>query len=246
MNRKGIGIVKPIPSHKIKRVGAIGIWINQSLFFDQYFKITIRINGFQICRFPDVALTIRRMFHQLAILISITLRTAYRTKTFDNKEPVLLRVKFELVNRSPWDHEVIPVTETDFSESCFQYASAFMDKNHLIGLAILVKIIGHGMTRCRQRDVKITVDQYRFPALQVIVLRFDVEPDQAGMFQMFFPGNLWFYRIRLTEFLNNGRRVTMVNQRIQTGKSFCRDQFFCIQCTVRFTKNRVALGRYGS
>ena len=111
--------MKTIPANKIKRMCAIGIRINDVLFFYQHFKIAKLIIGFQICGSLDISFAIRRMFHQLAIFIAVTFWRSDRTKTFYNKQAIIFIIKFQLVNGTPWYDQVISIFKSDLSISRF-------------------------------------------------------------------------------------------------------------------------------
>jgi hypothetical protein len=76
--------------------------------------------------------------------------------------------------------------------------------------------------------VQVSVYQYRFAALQVIVSGFDVETNEAGMFQVFFACYFGFNGVWFAQCFYNGWRVGMVNQRIEAGEPFGRNQLFGI------------------
>src|ERR1700749_2264023 len=94
MDRECPWIMKTVPAHKIKRVCAVDVRIDQSLFFDQYLKVAFFIVRLQVFGLTDVALTIRRVFHQLAIAVHIPFWRTNRAKAFYNKQAVSFGIKF--------------------------------------------------------------------------------------------------------------------------------------------------------
>src|SRR5690554_1480307 len=107
VNRKCIRIKISIPTHNIEWMSCINKRINFSffLYFDD--KFTFLIDRFSVFRQLHIALTERRVFQKLTIMISISFRSFYRRKRFDIKQTILFRIKFKLINRSSWNNYII-------------------------------------------------------------------------------------------------------------------------------------------
>ena len=119
MDRKSPRIMISIPSNKVKWMRTIGVRINESLFFNEHFKIASFIKGFKISRSHNITLAKWRMFHQLSIFILVTLGKMYGTKTFNDKQTVVCVIKFYLINRTSWNNNIIAILKIYFTKSCF-------------------------------------------------------------------------------------------------------------------------------
>ena len=68
-------------------------------------------------------------------------RIGLNDSTINNR--LLLLIKFNLVNRSSWNDQIIAITKFKVAIHRFQHSASFMNKNHFIRIGILIKIILH-------------------------------------------------------------------------------------------------------
>src|SRR5690606_15157007 len=88
MNGKGPWIMVAIPTYKIKRMCPVDIRINQSLFLDLDFEISLFIKCFQVLWPADISFTKWGMLHQLPKFISISFWSSNRFKGFNDKQSI--------------------------------------------------------------------------------------------------------------------------------------------------------------
>src|SRR5690606_18626059 len=105
------------------------------------------------------------MLKQLAVFAYIFFWITYRAERLNNKQPVIGIRKFNLVNSTSWDHEVITIVKRQFSIHRAQYSFALMHKNHFIRISIFVEILFHAFLRCSQHNMTIIVDEHRYTTL---------------------------------------------------------------------------------
>src|SRR5258708_5780476 len=199
VNAKRKGITTTVPANDIKRMMPVMNAIHPALLFRLNEEIPLFINSSQPLGAPDIPFTIGRMFQQLAIGAQVFFGITDRAKGFDDKQPVIRVVKMDLVNSPPRYHQVIPITEIQLAIKGLQHPTAPMNKDHLIGIRIFVKIIFHTALRRRQYNMAVAVHQHRLAALQVIGGRGHLEPLKAtGLLHLLFsyPG-LYIARIIL-------------------------------------------------
>src|SRR5690606_16174728 len=149
----------------------------------------------------------------------------------------------QLVDYPPWYQQVIAIFKHDLSVSGFQHAASFVYKDDLIGLAVFIKIIGHRVSWCRQRDMQIAVYEHGLAAIQKIVGWRNIESLEAGMLQVFLTCHLRLCRIRFANLLYERRRVAMVYQRVGAGETVCGYQFLRIQAAIGLAKHGMSFCR---
>ncbi len=128
--------------------------------------------------------------------------------------------KFNLIDCTSWNYQVITIIKRKLPIHRAQHALAFMYKNHFIRIGVFIKIVLHTLLRCRQYDVTIVIDQYRYPAFQKILCRLNVKPFEAAMFQHFFFGYSGSNTDLRFCFDDLCGWIVMIQQRIVIGKTF--------------------------
>ena len=126
---------------------SVDVGIDQTLFFDQNFEIAFFVVRFEVGWPFNIPFAIGRLFCKLSVGIGISFRHTDRAEALHNKQAVIRRIKFHLVNRAARDDEVVTISEFDVTVTGFECSRAYVNKYHFIGLAVLIKIVGHGLPR---------------------------------------------------------------------------------------------------
>src|SRR4029078_9939029 len=98
--------------------------------------------------------------------------------------------EFNLIDRSPWQNNIITITKCQFSILRMHCATAFMHKDHFIRVGILIKIIFGSALRSCQHDMTIVIYQHWHPALQKFSAGVYMKSLKATMLQHFFFSHL--------------------------------------------------------
>lgn len=195
-------------------------------------------------RLADVPLAEGRVFEQLAVVVAVALRRGDGAGAFDNKKAIVFVVESELIGRATGHHKVVAVGEIEVAVHRAQRAGTFMNENHLVCIGIFIKIIRHALAGSGQRDAAFVVDEDGLSAAQIIVFWCDLEAFEAAVLELFIRNQLRCHAVRVAYLHDLGRRVRVVNQRIQIAEPFGGEQLLGIEAAVGLAELGVALGGY--
>ena len=115
--------------------------------------------GFQIAGQLVIAFAEWTVLQQLTKVIAVALRGEEWVEGFGVEDAVIFSIKFQLIDHSPRNNEVVPVFKRNISEHRTQGTRTAVDEKHFIGIRILVEVIPHGMARSGHPNVYIGIDQ---------------------------------------------------------------------------------------
>ena len=109
-----------VPTNDIKRMRGINEIRDLIFLFDFDEKIAFLIFRFYESWRNNITLTKWRMFQQLPKLISVTFGRVNRGMRFYEKENIVFRFQFQLINCSSRNDEIVADREVNVSEHCFE------------------------------------------------------------------------------------------------------------------------------
>lgn len=240
------GIHETVPAHHVERMIEVVVGVNVVLLFNVKQEIAALVISLQISGFANVALTERRMFHQLAVVVAVAFRRGDGAVTFHDEQAVFFAVELQLVRRAARDHEVVAVFKIQGAVHRAQRAGAFVHKNYLVGIGVFVVVTGHAFARRGKNDFAVVVHQYRLARLEVVVLRLDVKTFQTPVFQLLVVHRFGRNAVRLAHLHDLCGCVAVIEQRVVVAETLGAEQFFVVERAVGFAELGVAFGRYFS
>src|SRR5437868_12856578 len=150
------------------------------------------------------------MLHQLSEPAHIPFGETQGRKRFNNEESVIRIVKFDLVDRSPWQNDIIAVTEAKFAVLRMDGTVTFMYKDHFISIGILIKISAGSAFRGREYNMAIVIHQHGHTTLQVLPAGLHLESFKATMLEHLLFCDLRRYINLWLSFDDLRWRITMV------------------------------------
>ena len=232
---------EPVPTDKVEGVGLVDKIKEVVLLLDLHREGTLFINRFQVLGLAEITLTEGRVLGELAEFIPVAAGSDQRIGGFDKENAVVSGVEFHLVNGSPWDDEVIAGREGELAKAAVQGAGTFVDEQHLVGLGILVEVILHRLLWSCHSDRTIVVDEKDLAAVEEVCLRSNIETEVGPVFDIDIGDHLGAYIDAFTNRFYQGRRIEVIDVRVDIGKSLGTDQFFRIEGAIRLPELRMAL-----
>lgn len=184
------------------------------------------------------------MLEQLTVLAQVFFGEADGAERFGDKEPVVFRIEMDLVDGTSRNDQVIAIAKGKLAVERAQYAAAFVDEDHLIGIGILVEVAGYAVLRRGQYDMHVVIDQHGNAAVEVVFLRRNFKAVEAAVLEHFFLGDLWRYRYRFFGFNDLRGRVDVVEQGRIVGEAFGGKKLLGIKAAIGLAELGMALMGY--
>ena len=111
--------------------------------------------GLQLGRRVDIAVVVGRVLEQLPVLVAVAARDLDEAGRLEH-EVALLALGPEAVRRPARHDDVVALPVREVAEDRLEGASALVDEDHLVALAVAVEVV-HLLARPAERDLDVVV-----------------------------------------------------------------------------------------
>ena len=221
----------------------INQFVQKSLFFNDHPEIAFLVVRFQLLRQFVIAFAIRRVFEQLPEVVAVFFWRINRMVAFQIQQPVIHRIKLNLINHPSGNQQVIAVLETNRAEHGAQPPRAAMDEKQFVGIGVFIKIFAHGLLRGCQAHCHVAVGEQRLARVEKIIRRRYIKANEFQGLHVAFHGNPGRGIFCFQNLFHLRGAVQMVQQRRHTVETDGAEQFLVMQAAAGLCKLRVAFVR---
>src|SRR5438105_3132251 len=164
----------------------------------------------------DVAVVVRRVLHQLAVVVPVAARDRDQARCLED-EVALLAFRPEAVRRPTRDDDVVAVRVGQVAEDRLQRPRALVDEDHLVALAVPEEVV-HLLGRAAQRDLDVPVPHQELAAGHLVAFRLDAVGGEVAVRMGVGHPFLALDRLEVAELLDPAGREVVVEDRLVPGE----------------------------
>ena len=145
-----------VPPDQVERVVGVVIGSHPPASLDLDHEISGLEVGRHLLGRADVALAVRGVLEQLAVLVAVAPRRLDLRRALQPEHPLRVAIRDEAIGRPDGDHQVVPRAVGDRAEDRLESPAPLVDEEHLVRLAVAVEA-DHRLRRTDhpERDVAV-------------------------------------------------------------------------------------------
>ena len=193
----------------------------------------------------EVALRVRRVLEELAVVVPVALRRLDLRRRLEVQHPLLrARVRLEPPGRPDRQDEVVAGSVAQRPEDRVADAGALVDEEHLVGDAVAVEpALGHRLGRPDDAEDHVVVEVQRDPAADRVAARLDAAGLRQAVAMEVVVGRLELDAPDRLDLVGPRRRDEVVEERRPAGEALDPEQLLGVERAVRRAVLGVALLR---
>lgn len=125
---EGVRIQVSVPAHHVEGVVIENVAVDLAARLDAHFEVAPLVVGFEFARHADVALAVRAVFEQLAVLVAVTPGRLKIVRRLEDQHAMVCAPEFHPPCCADGDIEIIARPEVQFPELAVQRALPFVNE----------------------------------------------------------------------------------------------------------------------
>ncbi len=237
-----------VPAHRVERVVAVVVGRDPVARADVDHEVAMLVDRLPELGGVEVALGVRRVLEQLAVVVAIPLRRLDLRRRLQVQDPLLgPLVRVQAPRRPDRQHEVVARVVREVAEDRAADAGPLVDEQHLVGHAVAVEpVLGHRLGGPNDPEHDVVVEVQRDTAGDRVALRGNVARVRQPMAVEAVVGGLQLDPRAGLQLVRLGGRRHVVQERAPPREPFDAEQLLGVQAAVGSAVLRVALARDGA
>src|SRR6059058_786976 len=174
-------------------------------------------HGVQLSRRMDVAVVVRRAFHDLAVVVAVAPRDLDQPGRLEH-EIALRPARVEAIRRPARNDDVVALLVRDVAEDGLQRPRSLVHEDDLVALAVAEEVV-HALRRPAERDLDVVVPHQEPAPRDLVALGLGVEGLEVPMRVLLRHPLLALDRLEAAELHDAARRLQVVQDRLVAGEA---------------------------
>src|SRR5436853_274658 len=144
-----------IPADDIERVVVDDIRLIAAAHADLDWELALLAHRVQLCGRMDVAVVVRRAFHDLPVVVAVAPRDLDQPRRLED-EIALRPARVEAIRRPARNDDVVALLVRDVAEDGLQRPRSLVHEDDLVALAVAEEVV-HALGRAAEGDLDVVV-----------------------------------------------------------------------------------------